>query len=322
MSDTAVATQYTEAPVFLQAGDDTIFGIVTHPRGWIPRTGFIILPGGGTPLTTNRNRLSVRICRHLAALGFTSMRCDYHGTGESTGQLQQIRLDQPFVEDVAVAIAHLKDMGVERIILAGSCFGGRTSLAAAAASEDVAAVMLIATSPRDYMMGERIGARKAADWSLSRYLLEAIRPRTFRGLFNPRLRRSYVSHARTKMRQMTGTLPGGKRRLEERPMGTEIVSPHFDGHMRSLASRGVPVLLLYGNEDVFLEEFQTAAEGPLADVMNEALGSIQVRTVPGRLHGLTTVAIQDAVFDEVVAWAGAYADPGSADAVGGSDEAR
>ena len=322
MSEAAVATQYTEAPVFLQAGDDTIFGIVTHPRGRIPRTGFIILPGGATPLTTNRNRLSVRICRHLAALGIMSMRCDYHGTGESTGQLQQIRLDQPFVEDVAAAIAHLKEMGVERVILAGSCFGGRTSLATAAVSDDVAAVMLIATSPRDYMMGERVGAKKAADWSIPRYLLEAIRPRTLRGLFNPRLRRSYAMHVRTKLRLMTGTLPGGKRRLEERPMGTEIVSAHFDRHIRSLAGRGVPVLLLYGVEDGFLGEFHAAAEGPLADVMNEALGSIQVRTVPGRLHGLTTVAIQDAVFDEVVAWAGAYADPGSADAVGGGDEAR
>ena len=322
MSDTATTTHYVETPVLMRAGEDTVFGIVTMPRASVPRTGFIILPGGATPISMNRNRFSVRICRHLSSLGFASMRCDYHGTGESTGSLAQIRLDQPFVDDVSAAIDRLKSLGVERVIIAGSCFGGRTALATAAASRDVHGVMLIATSPRDYMMGERVGAEKAAKWSIARYLLEAIRPRTLRGLFNPRLRRTYFMHVRTKVRMMTGTLPGGKRRLEERPMGTEIVSSHFDRHIRSLVDRGVPVLLLFGTEDGFLPEFQAAAAGPLADVLAQADGSIQVRTVPGRLHGLTTVAIQDAVFDEVVTWAASHIDGSTPDGPRVTDEPR
>jgi pimeloyl-ACP methyl ester carboxylesterase len=237
------------------------------------------------------------------------MRCDYHGTGESTGSVEQFRLDQPFVEDISVAIDYLRGAGVERVLLAGSCFGGRTALAAAARREDIAAVMLIATSPRDYVMGEHVSATNAVRWGLGRYLVEAARPRTLKGLFNARLRRSYAIHARTKLRLMTGALPGGKRRLEERPMGTEVVSPLFDRHIRSLGERGIPIQLLYGTEDDFLHEFHTAAAGPLADVVQQAGGAIQVRTIPGKLHGFTSVAIQDAAIEEIVSWAAAYRDP-------------
>lgn len=303
MSDAAIATGLVESPVFLQVGDDTTFAIVTHPPGPVPATGFIILPGGGTPLTTNRNRLSVRICRSLASIGFLSMRCDYHGTGESTGSVNQFRLDQPFVEDVAAAVAYLRDAGAARVILAGSCFGGRTALATAAVRDDVAAVMLVATSPRDYLMGERIGAKKAARWGIWRYLVEALRPRTWRGMFNARMRRSYAIHLRTKLRLLASSLPGGERRIEERPMGTAIVSPHFERDIRSVAERGVPVLLLYGSDDEFLDEFRTAAAGPLAEILERSQGKIQVREIPGRLHGLTKVSVQEAVFEEVLNWA-------------------
>ncbi|HEX5938642.1 MAG TPA: alpha/beta fold hydrolase [Actinomycetota bacterium] len=317
MSDIATRQDFVETPVFLRVGEDTTFGIVTRPRGSKPRTGFIILPGGATPLTTNRNRMSVRVCRELASRRFLSMRCDYHGTGESTGSVEQFRLDQPFVRDVSAAIDHLREVGAERVIIAGSCFGGRTALATAAAREDVAAVMLLATSPRDYMMGERVGAKKAADWSVGRYLLEALRPRTLRGLLNPRLRRTYAMHARTKLRLMTGGLPGGKKRLEERPIGTEIVSPHFERQLRSLVRRGTPILLLFGTEDGFLDEFQAAAAGPLADVMEEAEGLVRVETMPGKLHGFTTVAVQDVALSQIVAWASDFGDPG--DALGPAD---
>jgi pimeloyl-ACP methyl ester carboxylesterase len=231
------------------------------------------------------------------------MRCDYHGTGESTGSVDQFRLDRPFVDDVSAAIDCLKAMGVQDVLLAGSCFGGRSALATAAAVPEVTGVMLLATSPRDYVMGERVSAKKAATWSLGRYLTEAFRPRALRGWFNRRLRRTYLMHARSKLRLLTGGLPGGARRLTERPMGTEVVSPHFTRHLRSVIRRRVPILLLYGTEDGFHREFLEAADGALASILGSTQDAVQVRLTPGRLHGFTSIAIQDAAFDEVIAWA-------------------
>ena len=298
---------YVEEPVFFSADGEDLFGIVARPPAGGATTGFIIFPGGGTPLSTNRNRLSVRICRELARQGIIAMRCDYHGTGESTGTVDQFRLDRPFVKDVVAATEILRRMGATRVLLAGSCFGGRSALAAAAQVPAVSAVMLLATSPRDYVMGERASANKAATWSLVRYVREALRPAALRGWLNPRLRRTYLLHARAKLRFVFSKLPGGRRRLQDRPMGTDIVSPAFERHLQAVVRRRVPVLLLYGIDDGFKDEFREAAAGPLRSLLDEAGELVEVRTIPGKLHGFTSLAMQDASFDEVVAWACAHA---------------
>ena len=75
--------------------------------------------------------------------------------GDSTGTIDRFHLAHPFTEDAVAAVTRLRQLGVSRVILAGSCFGGRSALSAAALLEDVEAVVLLATSVRDYERGER-----------------------------------------------------------------------------------------------------------------------------------------------------------------------
>lgn len=303
MSDTAVGLTYTEAPVYLRSGEDMIFGIVTLPRDRVPETGLIILPGAGMPLTTNRNRMSVRICRGVAEHGYAGLRIDYHGVGDSGGSIEQFRLDKPFVRDVAAGIAHLRELGVRRFVLAGSCFGARTALASAAELDGVEAVILVAISLRDYAMGERKAATLAQKHSLGRYALEALRPSTLLGLFNRRRRRSYAMFARNKVHVMLSRVPGLRRLVHERPLGTDPVAPSFEKPLRTVTRRGLDVRFIYGQDDGFFEdEFMSAARGQLADVLDEDRGLIHVTKVPGKVHGFTTVSAQDAVVDEIVSW--------------------
>jgi dienelactone hydrolase len=290
---------YREVPVFFDTSVGRLFGIVTLPASGVAHTGFVILPGAGTPFTVNRNRLSVRVCRGLASLGFAAMRCDYHGTGESTGVMEGFTLRRPFTEDVVAAVGRLRDMGVERVVLSGSCFGGRCALVAGAGLEDVEAVMLLATSPRDYERGERKSTKAAESWGLGRYLLEALRPRRVRGLFQRRARRSYAKYARAKLRTM------GSR---ERPEEPQIVSQGYERALRRLLDRRVPVVQLFGSDDSSYEEYRAAAAGPLADALARAPGVVDVRTMPGKIHGFLSRPIQDDVVDAILAWGAEFTD--------------
>jgi pimeloyl-ACP methyl ester carboxylesterase len=294
VSDTVVTGTYTELPVFFETSEARLFGIVTLPPDSEPRTGVVILPGAGAPFTVNRNRLSVRLGRELARLGFGVLRCDYHGTGESTGVAEGFRLDRPFVEDVLAAAECLRTTGVDRLILVGSCFGGRSALSAAARLEGVEAVVLLATSLRDHVRGERKSAKAAATWGFGRYVVEALRPRRLRGMFSRRSRRRYAKYARAKLRAMH---PG------EQPQGTEVVGPGYEEAFRTLLGRRVPIVQIFGTDDSSYEEYREAAAGPLADALARTPDGVEVRTIPGKIHGFLTPPIQDAVIDAVVAWA-------------------
>jgi dienelactone hydrolase len=294
---------YVERPVYFPAGADTLFGILTLPADREARTGLIMLVGAGSPLTTNRNRLSVRICREIAALGYAGFRMDYHGLGESTGSVDGFRLDRPFVDDVAAAVKYLESQGVDRVVLAGSCFGARTALSAAATLDNVDAVILMASAVRDYALGELKGLNVARSWSLGRYLRALMKPGTVKGLFEKRKRRAYGRYARTKLRVMLARIPGVRKAVASKPTSTEEVSPSFEQPLRDIVQRGVAVEFFYGTQDkLFDHEFQPAAAGPLADLLDGRNGSVRLTVLPGRVHGFTSVEVQDAVVDAIVAW--------------------
>jgi pimeloyl-ACP methyl ester carboxylesterase len=285
---------YVERPVFFDTSRGRVFGIVTLPASGTPHTGFVILPGAGSPITVNRNRLSVRVCRDLAALGYAAMRCDYHGTGESTGVVEGFRLDEPFTEDVLAGVARLREFGVRPVVLAGSCYGGRCALAAATELDDVAALLLIATTPRDYERGERKSTKAAESWGLGRYVAEAVRPRRIRGLFNRKSRRHYAKYARAKLQAV---------RSRDETQEPTLVAPSYERHYRRLLKRGVPIVQMFGQDDSSNEEYGLAASGPLADALDAAPGLVQVRTIPGKIHGFLNPPVQDAVVEEILAWA-------------------
>jgi dienelactone hydrolase len=285
---------YTEVPVFFDTSEARLFGIVTLPVGASAHTGLVILPGAGTPFTVNRNRLSVRLGRELAPLGYAVMRCDYHGVGESTGTVDRFHLAHPFTRDVVAAVSRLREMGVQRVVLAGSCFGGRCALSAGARLEDVEAVVLLATSVRDYARGERKSSDAAATWGMGRYMKEALRARRLRGLLDPRARRTYGKYARAKLHALSSK--GG-------PDETELVSPGYERPLRSLIERRVPIVQVFGEDDSSYEEYRAAAAGPLSDALAAAGDRVEVRTVPGKIHGFLSPPIQDAVVATMVAWA-------------------
>jgi hypothetical protein len=128
---------------------------------------------------------------------------------------------------------------------------------------------------------------------MGRYVKEALRPRRLRGLLDPRARRTYGKYARAKLHALSS---------KEGPAETELVSPVYERPLRSLLERRVPILQVFGEDDSSYEEYRVAAAGPLADVLT-GTDRVEVRTVPGKIHGFLSPPIQDAVLETLVAWA-------------------
>jgi pimeloyl-ACP methyl ester carboxylesterase len=287
---TPVGSTRDERPVFIPALGEELFGIITEPTVEPNGIGLVLLAGGTVP-APNRNRLSVRIARRVAALGFHTLRFDYRGVGESTGVTDSYRLDRPFVDDALAAVRCFEENGVRDIVLAGTCFGARTALATAARVPGLRGVALLAPPIRDFEMG----TLPIEATPTSTYVKKAFRMRNVRGLLDPQRRRTYARIARTKLR--AGVRSGGARLGPARG----VASPAFAEPFAELGPRGTPVLLAYGTEDEFYDMFREARH-ELAATLDAPGSRIEVQLVPGEIHGLSRLAVQDEVTRLIVEW--------------------
>lgn len=289
------ASSIDETPAFFTAGAETLFGILTRPVADPVGTALIALPGGGYIPSTHRNRMWVRLCRAAAAEGMHAIRFDYHGVGESTGAIHRYRLDEPFVDDLMGAVYWLEALGIDRFIAVGTCFGARTSLSAAHLISGLRGLVLISCPVQDFGEGEKASTHLAAQWSLGRYLRAALRPQVIKGLFDSRRRRSYRR------------LAGAKLRTLARPAGRNgsaagSASPLFLQPLSLLVERGIPVLFVYGTDDMAYEAFRRALDGELGKLVARSASRIQVETVPGLLDGFPQIEAQERCLTVVREW--------------------
>jgi pimeloyl-ACP methyl ester carboxylesterase len=142
-----------EYPVFIPFRDMNLAAVVAVPEGEL--RGVVILLSGMGASRSHRYRLWVRTARALAEKGIASVRADWPKLGDSTGDVE-LNLERPLV-DLGTAIARfaIDAFGTDKIVFAGNCIGGVTSLATAArVEESVGAVVLLPGTPKTVLAGE------------------------------------------------------------------------------------------------------------------------------------------------------------------------
>ena len=289
---------FRESPVMFPADGETLFGILTRPIATEPDLTVVLAPGGaGTMDSINRNRLWVTFARTLATRGVNVFRFDSHGAGESTGAQGRLRLDRPFAADLHGAIAWLASQGLTAYVLVGACFGARTALAAAPRMDGVRGMILATPFVRDVEQGHRVATLRAIDWTPRDYLHRVLSVRTFRALRHGKNWRVLAAVARGKVRSRRTGLEGSS---AEGASG--LVSPHFLDPFVVMAGRGVPSLMLFGADDDAFQEFSQERSRTLGRVLDAAGPSITIVAVPGRIHGLRSLASQAEFVDASTSW--------------------
>ncbi len=294
MTGTVAPPGYEETPVFFPAGSNTLFGILTHPTGPARDVAVTLLTGGGFMTMVEKGGWFVPLARRLAGEGYHCFRFDYHGTGESTGTVARFLLSDTFEQDVRAAMAWVESREIRRHVLVGSCFGARAALAPAPSIRGLEGLVLLTPPVRDERPHKQNLAKPDADRSLLRAAnrLPFLRP----------LLGSY--RVRQVVRWLFSRVYGlqdGVERIRSR-QGSGDASASFVRPLRRLIHRGVPILILFGDEDTQYADFQRAMQGSLGRLLDGAGPLVTVRVVPGSMHGFEQPEVQRATSEIVVEW--------------------
>lgn len=285
-------TAERETPVFLEAGESSLLAFHTRPAGEGTGPALIMLAGGARQTSMGRNRMLVRMSRRLAANGVNAFRFDYHGIGESTGKLDTLSLEAPFIQDLDAAATWLGSRGFEASLFAGVCFGARTALAGAAARPGTIGVAFV-----ELPLG-RTERRTGKRYSTRRMLGMALRPWVLVGLFRREDRAYYRKAVRAKLRSLRG-----KRHRPPAGQGQSWVDASVLDAIASLLQRGSRVLFIYGDDGENYRDFLSANSGSLGEMLRDAGSQVEVRTTPGHLHGFSDLPSQERVIELIADWA-------------------
>jgi pimeloyl-ACP methyl ester carboxylesterase len=113
-----------ERSVFVPFEADHLAAVLTAPDSPAESLVILLQGAGGAP-HSHKYRLWTRTARGLAERGIASVRMDYRGVGDSTGQYGFDMEDPPVAEIVAVASVAVSALEATRIGLAGNCIGAR-----------------------------------------------------------------------------------------------------------------------------------------------------------------------------------------------------
>jgi pimeloyl-ACP methyl ester carboxylesterase len=160
-------------------GEPGLVGVHTRPGG-TSRATVLWLNSGSEP-HVGPGRAWVEYARDLALIGFSSVRLDFSGWGESPdlGHAPGRPYDQHGMEEVSEAVAALRELGHQKIVVAGLCAGAWVALKAAV-TVDVDGV--VAINPQMYWQpGDPVEADIVAE-TRARRLPEIRRNKRFRAM--------------------------------------------------------------------------------------------------------------------------------------------
>ncbi len=175
-----------EKPYTFENKGQKLYGILHGPE--TPRsTAVIFLHGWGT-YRIGPHRIFVEAARRFASDGFTCVRFDFRGRGESEGDLAGTAL-LDMIDDAKVAAKETRKLqGVSRIVLLGLCSGGEVAVGAAASNPDVDGLVLLSTPllGRQASAGRSEEVRKTAN-SAKSYWQKLFLPATWKKIFEFRV---------------------------------------------------------------------------------------------------------------------------------------
>jgi pimeloyl-ACP methyl ester carboxylesterase len=135
-----------EYPVFVPFGEEHLAAIVTVPDG-DPRGLVMLLPGGGGAPRSHRFSMWTRAARELAEREIASVRMEWRGVGDSTGQARFGFQHLPVDDVVTVAEFAMRAVGTDRLGIGANCMGARTGLKASPRLATLHSAVLILIKP-------------------------------------------------------------------------------------------------------------------------------------------------------------------------------
>lgn len=267
--------------VLLFGKNKSLVGIITDPGERVKchnLPSFIIL-NSGVVHRVGQNRLSVRIARNLAEMGFISFRIDFSGIGDSLSGSDNLPIERRWVRETQEAMDFLgAKRGTERFVLIGNCSGAAFSFLTARFDPRVIGTVLI------NLLGHK---------SPLRYYLKLafLNPKTWLRAIKGSVKYRDVltmlaSYTQGLFTRANSNLYGGK----------ELVA-----NLRLLIERGTDLLFVYSEWDPGLSYFNAYLKDEI--VVFNSSGKLEVKIVQGMNHNFDLLRGQEDLLKIVHNWA-------------------
>ena len=289
---------FLESAIYLDSDREAVFALHTSPR--VPRAdlGVVLAHSGANNFSSHRNGVWTSICRQLANEGIPSLRFDFAGTGESSGEFVPGMEGQP-VSDSAAAMDALRALGSRRLLVVGSCFGGVPSAVASVNRADVAGLILL-SPPLVLPASSRASRRDRIREVANRSTLRAVAvDADYRRWFFARL----ASLARTRAALTLSRQFG--RRKEARTLGPESPAARTDSmlleaELARLVAAGCRLEFVYGSHDESLQRLERSSAAIRSIGLMRREPNVVWTLLDGSVHGLEDVIVQEQLIRLVV----------------------
>jgi pimeloyl-ACP methyl ester carboxylesterase len=293
--------------------DDRLVGLVTRPRVGAGPVG-VVLVNAGVIHRVGPHRSAVKLARAIAPDGFTVLRFDLSGVGDSRPATAARSYHAQAVEDIRAALDLLgRQYQVREVVLFGICSGAVHALATALADDRVTGLVMV-----DGPAYPTWKTPLETAWALARTLPPGALARRLlrqgvRWLVQwPGTRRAAEDDlwlmADARATDAGDTPPATGRDERHPPPGTPLDKAAFRRVMQALVARGTRVYLIYSGS--------VRATYGYADQMRDTYGHpsflrhVQLDFFPTLDHTLTTLEGQRTIERAVRQWLPqAVADP-------------
>ncbi len=262
----AAAPPVHEEPIAF-GSDDRLFGVISSPaRPAAKARPAVLLLNAGTVHHVGPNRNWVTIARALAAAGFTALRLDLSGIGESDaapGEPENQAYGAFPVPDVRAAMAALRERcGAERFVVAGLCAGAHNAFHAALAAPAIAEAILINPVTFYWKPGMSLELRPARVYTQTeRYKQGLFKKETWSRALRGEIDLRRV--ARTIARRAADVARAKGERLLRR-VGVSVAADDLERDLDRLAARGIFTCLVFGAGEPGLDHVRMHAPRALS----------------------------------------------------------
>lgn len=272
----------------------SLVGVLSDPEpsgpGGLPA---VVLLNAGLLHHVGPNRLYVKLARRLCAAGYTVLRFDFSGIGDSAARDDGLPLEDYVIPEVREAMDHLaQSRGAGRFVLGGLCMGADVAFQAALDDHRVVGVVMVNgtrfrrgvdEAPEE---ADAAVAHASARTQLRYYWSRLASPSTWARVLSGRADLGPV-------KKTLQTLAKGRRRRGGAGAGTDC---------HGLLERGAELLVVYSMGSTAWDLFRL---GPQREVTRLARDDdrLQLVIVPDVDHVFTLLWSQELLTSSVLEWA-------------------
>ena len=288
---------------FLFGTDKTaMFGVISEPASGPRANTAVIIPNTGANYHVGPNRMYVRMARRWAALGYTVLRFDLTGIGDSdlrAGAAENAPYTDYGADDLAVAVTELCVRAhVKRVVAIGLCSGAYVAFHASLRGTPLTAEILVNPQAFYWKAGDSLDAaasvvvekmqnykNSARDWGKWKNLLTG--KANYQALSKILTQRAR-DFGETRLKRVASRL------------GLITLTDDLGRDMRAIADRGVATLLVYSKGDAGIEYMKARAGDELARLTRD--GRVRTEIVDGADHTFTAQLAQKKLVDTMTTY--------------------